>query len=481
MKLSKFEYKVYNFIREQDLLNDTKHVVVGVSGGADSICLLCVLKRISEYISDKNEDSFDLLAVHLNHNIRGEEAERDEKFVVDFCETNGIPIIVESRDVQGFANENGLSVEEAGRILRYEAFRKAADKFNDGDYVKIAVAHNENDNVETVLFNIVRGSGLKGLSGIPVKRDNIIRPLLCMRREEIETYLNDEKIDYVIDSTNLEVDYTRNKIRHKILPYLESNINQNVYSAIDNLSQHAMQADLYIENQVEKAYKKYVVGDTVKSEIKDEDYCIVSGVVRKCYANKSGALKDVTSTHISNIVRLFDSEVSREIELPYSIVAKRTYDGISFAEKKEEMESDSPKENVSFRVEKSEDEQIINGDGWKVRINSANKVEIDENIIKNKENKYTKYLDYDKINNDLFIRSRQNGDYLIVNSEGGRKKIKDYLSDMKIPRENRDEILMLADNSKVLWVIGYRISEDLKVTDETSRVLKVEFIKDENV
>ena len=480
MKLSKFEYKIYNFIRENDLLVNTKHVVVGVSGGADSICLVSVLKRISEYVSSKsgNGKSFDLLAVHINHNIRGKEAERDERYVVDFCKKQNIPLIVENLDVLGYSNDNNISVEEAGRIMRYEAFARAAEKFGDSSTVKIAVAHNEDDNVETVLFNIIRGSGLKGVSGIPVKRDNIIRPLLCTKREGIEAYLKNRGIDYVVDSTNLQVDYTRNKLRLMVIPYLEININKNLTSAISNLAKIAMQADEFIVHQVEKAYEKYVSDSVISSQILNEDECIISGVVRKCYADKAGQLKDITSTHVNNIIRLFESTVSSSIELPYGILAKRTYQGIMFVTKYEEQSSKKHKEYLCYRIEDSEEKQVIVGDGFRICIEVKLAKDVDEKIIKNKENQYTKYLDYDKIDNGLYVRSRQNGDYLVVNREGGHKKIKDYFSDMKIPIEERDNIMMVASGQKILWVIGYRISEDLKITENTKKILKMSYETD---
>lgn len=477
MKLSKFEYKIYNYIRENELMTNTRHVVVGVSGGADSICLVSVLKRISEYVSSKNGigRSFDILAVHINHNIRGNEAGRDENFVVDFCKKHNIPLVVENLNVTGYAKEKGLSLEEAGRVMRYEAFDRAVDQFDDKDKVKIAVAHNEDDNVETVLFNIIRGSGLKGVSGIPIKRGNIIRPLLCSKREGIEAYLKNRKIDYVVDSTNLQVDYTRNKLRLMVLPYLKININKNVFSAINNLSRIAGQADEFINHQVEKAYEKYVSDDIIDSQILNEDECIISGVVRKCYEDKAGKLKDITSRHVNNTVRLFASTVSSSIELPYGIIAKRTYKGILFTTKYEEQNNNKHKEYPCYKVENTEDKQVIVGKGFKINIEVKSAGDVDEKIIKNKENQYTKYLDYDKIEDDLYVRSRQNGDYLIVNSEGGHKKIKDYLSDMKIPREERDKILMLASGQKILWVIGYRISEDVKVTRNTTKILKISY------
>ena len=207
--------KVYNFIRENDMLQDGDTVVCGLSGGADSVCLLLSLLKNAEKLNISVE------ALHINHCLRGIESDRDEQFCRDLCRRLGVPFIAVSCDVKAFAEQNSLSTEEAARKLRYEQFHL----FSKGK--KLATAHNANDNLETVILNLSRGTALKGLAGIPVVRGNIIRPLLVCTRDEIERYLVSVGQDWITDSTNLSDDYTRNKIRHKILPLMQE-INTSV-------------------------------------------------------------------------------------------------------------------------------------------------------------------------------------------------------------------------------------------------------------
>ncbi|MDE7293582.1 MAG: tRNA lysidine(34) synthetase TilS, partial [Oscillospiraceae bacterium] len=189
-----------------NMLKGHGHVVAALSGGADSVCLLLVLKKLRERLN------FALSAVHINHNLRGEESDRDRDFCLRLCEREGIPIRVYSVNAAEYAEKKGYSTEEAARILRYDCFEKESERLSGA---LIATAHNMGDNTETVLFNLTRGTGVRGLGGIPYKRDNIIRPLLDVSREEIEKYLEAHGQDFVTDSTNLTDDYTRNRIRHR--------------------------------------------------------------------------------------------------------------------------------------------------------------------------------------------------------------------------------------------------------------------------
>src|SRR5699024_2969941 len=219
--------KVGSYICENDMLKMGDRIVIGVSGGADSVCLFYVfLDLVKKY-------NLELFVVHVNHGIRGQEADKDEAFVKSLCKEHRVSFISVKKDVPKIAKLEGLSEEEAGRNVRYEAFYQC---YLENACNKIAVAHNKNDNAETILFHLFRGSGIKGLSGIPPKRDSIIRPLLCVEREEIERYLEKKKIPYIIDRSNLEEDYTRNKIRHKVLSYAKDEIN---YGAVANITNSA--------------------------------------------------------------------------------------------------------------------------------------------------------------------------------------------------------------------------------------------------
>ncbi len=216
------EKKVNNYIREHDMLAAGDRAVVGVSGGADSICLLHLLASLQKTME------MELLAVHVHHGLRGEEAERDARFVEAVCRSLAIPCVIVREDVETYAREQGLSLEEAGRNLRYRAFRKAAEGWksrNGQGRYRIAVAHQKEDQVETILHNLFRGSGLRGLSGMAPVRGEIIRPLLCVGRQEVLDYLEENQHDYCVDSTNETLDYTRNKLRNYLIPEICREIN----------------------------------------------------------------------------------------------------------------------------------------------------------------------------------------------------------------------------------------------------------------
>lgn len=449
--------KVLNFVKKNRIFEYGDRVILGVSGGADSVCMLHLLYSLQE------ELGITLYVVHVNHGIRKEEAERDAEFVRRISERLGLPYQVFHLNVPGIAREKKMSEEEAGRQARYEIFENVAMEMNAN---KIAVAHNLNDNSETVLFNLFRGSKLKGLTGIPVRRGKIVRPILCLSRTEIEKYLNDHNLEYCIDSTNQKTDYSRNKLRLEILPYIKDNINSKAEYNIVNAAESLREVYDYIEYQTDIAYKEFVVEEMLLNSAKELSPVILKEVIRKWILHKTGKLKDITGTHIDMVVQLLNNTVSKKIELPYSLTIKKGYGGIEF-------------EKDSAPVKKIEKVLIENG---KIYLPEGVPISIEIEEI-DKENipdlLYTKWIDYDKINK-LTLRNRQPGDYIMVNDKGGKKKLKDYFIDMKIPREERDGILLLADGSHVVWIVGYRISEFFKVTDKTEHIIKLTYDKEQH-
>ena len=248
------EEKVFFCIEKYQMIPKNSHVIVGLSGGADSVCLLKLLK---EY---KKQQEFQLYAVHVNHHIRGEEAVRDEEFSKSVCQKLEVPFTVFHYDVPKLAGEEKLSLEEAGRNVRREAFEKVKKSIKMQGKKIIALAHHENDNAETVLHNLMRGSGAAGLGGIrPVsgEKDSYIRPLLFVKRAEIEKYLKGQGISWVTDSTNEETEYTRNKIRHQIIPVMEE-INPQAVSCIGRAAENMWKIEEYLQEQTDILYGKYV-------------------------------------------------------------------------------------------------------------------------------------------------------------------------------------------------------------------------------
>lgn len=446
-------HKVFDFIKQNRILEDGDSVLLGVSGGADSVCMLYVLDALKDKMSLK------LSVVHINHMIRGEAALRDADYVKEICDGLGISFQQIDIDVPTMAKNSGMSEEEAGRQARYETFERIAEECNIN---KIAVAHNLNDDSETILFHLFRGTGIKGLTGIPVKRDKIIRPLLCCTRAEIEGYLKEKNIRYCTDATNVQTDYTRNKIRLEVLPYIKENINQKAEYNIVNAAENLEEVLDYMDGEVEKAYKKYVNGNILSDESFSLHPAIFHMLVRKMIEQQAGKLKDITKTHIQAVEKLKDMEVSKKINLPYQLIAERTYQGIVI------------KTNLEEKVEQIRETLFTNG-----KICNNNIVEISQerktfDIENIPELVYTKWFDCDKIN-ELTLRNRQKGDYIIIDDSGRRKKLKDYFIDEKVPREERDKILLIADGSSIVWIIGYRISAHYKVTNSTTNIIKINY------
>ena len=472
------EKKIEKFIEENHMIEKGDHIVVGVSGGADSICLLDNLLRL------RNKYHILLTVVHIHHGIRGKEADEDMAYVESFCRQHNVRFLGYYFDIPEIAKKQHLSGEEAGRIKRYETFDQVVDEIEkNGGKGKIAIAHNANDNCETFLLNLFRGSGLAGLTGIRPVRDNIIRPLLCLTRKEIEEYLSLKNILYREDGTNKETDYTRNKLRLEVLPYVEKNINANVSGNITKTIQTLTEAHEFIEAYVEGIYMKVVtekkcdgeqVSETsILKELCNEKKIIRNLVIRKAIGRTAGRLKDITSTHIESVESLYSKEVSKASVLPYGLEAVRTYDGICIRRRTNSQENKIKSENNRIIIDI---DNILKESGqveFKGKTLTFDEVSLEKTSIV--ENKYTKWMSYDILKDTLEIRGRMTGDYMIIDNLGRRKKIKDLFIDMKIPRENRDDVLLLARGSEILWVIGYRMSEKCKVGKDTKKVIRVKY------
>lgn len=468
------------FVNNNNLINKNDSVIIGISGGADSVCLLKLLERLSKQMK------FIVVGVHINHNLRGEEALKDQQFVADLMEKCGFAHYEYSFDVEKIAKEKKQSVEEVARELRYSAFEKIGKKYKN---YKIAVAHNANDNAETILHNLIRGTGIKGATGISVVRNNIIRPLIKTTRDEIIEYLELINQEYRTDLSNMTDDYTRNKIRNNVIPYMKENINDKVVEHINVFGDQLKLADEFLNKIIDKSFDKYInISKSLKSdqdnaffipenEFKKEEEFIKKEIVKRTIELMAGKLKDITFIHIQNVLELFDKSVGKIIELPYNLVAIKEYDGVVLKTKSQKKQE---KENyIKVNGEGVYEKEGING---KFIIEIIDKEMLNNNKInlKNNSQTYTKYMDYDILNGDLFFRNRKMGDYFITNSKGDKKKLKDYFIDQKVPREKRDEIILMANGNKVCWIVGYRISEDCKITDNTKKILKITYEKEEN-
>lgn len=451
--------KVEKYIKENNLIENNDLIVVGVSGGADSVCLFLVLLEMKKIFSLK------INVVHINHGIRGIEADEDAEYVEKLCLEHGVCCEVFKFDIPGIALQRGISLEEAGREVRYETFQKVCVEKN---AQKIAVAHNLNDNAETILLSLFRGTGIKGLTGIKAKRNNIIRPLLCVERIEIEEYLKEKDISYRTDSSNLQEVYSRNKIRNTILPEVVKGVNSSAISHIVSAGKSLDEIEKFLESQTLKFYNGNVINIDNFMEL---DIVIKKRIIRKAIEETAGKLKDITSTHVEDVLSLCGKEVGKYIMLPYGLQAVRTYSEIVI----ENTGSEEKKQDIFIDLVKEGDYEISDNKG-KIKLSIIDKNE----YLKIVENMYTKCFDYDKIKDTLHLRTRKEGDIIQINPNGNTKKIKSYFIDEKIPSKERDKVLLVARDNHVIWVIGHRKSEAFKVTEETKKIILLEYYRGQN-
>lgn len=453
--------KIKRYIREFQMLEKGDRIVIGVSGGADSICLLRILTVLSK------EYALKLMAVHVEHGIRGEEAVGDMHFVQEQCRLLGVECRTFSCDIPALSKELKMSEEEAGRKARYEIFEQAAKEWGAG---KIAVAHHKNDQAETILYHLFRGSGLKGLGGISPVRENIIRPLLCVSRQEIEEYLENNRILYRTDSTNGETAYIRNKIRLQLLPLAEKEINAEAVEHIVKAGGYIAAAEAYLEKQAFAASSSVVKQEKKSCRIdveglKKEDWIIQNYVLMSCIERLAGTKKDLTNRHVEAVRELLDKESGKQLLLPYHIRARRDYEAVVLEIDKKEQK---PKiEPVIVPMEGAVLEPVT-GIELLFGMDDRKKNE------KIEENCYTKWFDYDKIKSTVQLRTKQQGDYICIDGQGNRQKLKAFFINKKIPRADRERIMLLADGNHIIWIIGFRISEAYKVTKETKHIWKVQ-------
>ena len=447
---------VRDYILQYNMILPKDEIIAGVSGGADSVCMFL---QLIEY---KRECDFDLKVVHINHMIR-EDASEDAAFVKDLCARYGVEFFLFEEDVLKLAKDKGISCEEAGREVRYERFKQVMSSKK----AKIAVAHNENDVAETVLFNIFRGTGIEGLASLMPVNKNIIRPLLGLSRVEIEAYLSEKGQQFKTDSTNAGCDYARNKIRNVMLPYAEENISSKSTEHIADLSKKMVLIREYIKKETEKAYLLAVTENEGSSVINLRVFSGLDPMLKRevlllVMEKLTPHRKDITGQHIASLLDVTLKDGEKRIDLPYGLEAVKQYDNLT-------VRNSIKNSKEAFEYEIGSDTDIFLPDG---RILSVRVFDRDESALIERKT-YTKWFDYDKIINCVKVRNRRAGDYITINSDMGKKSLKDYLIDCKIAKEQRDSIPLIADDSHILWVVGYRISEYYKVSDTTKRILQI--------
>lgn len=518
----KTEEKVFSYMEKHNMTSPGHSIVAGVSGGADSVCLLFVLLEYAKRVPLK------LAAVHVNHGLRPDAGE-DAAFVESLCRQEGVPFFLKEVDVNAFAASEKCSAEEAGRLLRYRAFRETAASLSAD---RIAVAHNGNDLAETTLFHLFRGSGLKGLCGIPPVREEIIRPLLCLQRDEIERYLKERGISFRTDSTNLEDDYTRNRIRHYVLPYAQEQVSSGAVAHICRTTELLSEVEEYLEQQTKEAMShcveiqgieavssrditgdktRDITGDRTGDRSRDmtgdrtgdktgdiaedrgngpfrflinvELFGKLHGAIQKrlllwLIKMLSPGYRDIAAVHVEEVLTLFEKEGNPALDLPFGITAERSYGQVLLWRGAKAVGDSLTDMELWVELPSGETKQPL-----VYELGDFGQAEISVFFLKKgqkiPQNQCTKWFDCDKIMESPILRFRRTGDFFcIADGHGGmvRKMLKDYMITEKIPRRDRGKVPLLAEGNHVLWLMGYRISEYYKINENTKRVLQVKLL-----
>lgn len=456
-------------IKRENLIEKNDKILIALSGGPDSICLLDIMIKL------KDEYNLTLYAAHLNHRIRGIDAQEDSLFCQKICKKNNVTFFVKNIDIPELAVQQSRGVEEVARDVRYDMFFDIKNKLGIN---KIAVAHNLDDQAETMLMKMFRGSGIQGLRGIDYKRkDGIIRPLLDIYKSQINEYCDVNNLNPRIDKTNFESDYSRNKVRLDLIPYIENNYCENIKQILSRTANVIRDDYNYIE-EVSKEHYELLVKNKSDDEIildlpllKNTDTAIQKRVIRLAILDIMGNLNNIENVHIVDSLSLLEKSDGKIINLPKNLKAYIKNEDYVITTKNQENEEIT----YEYKIE-------ING---KTVVNEIG-LTVTTSVLPAKDSlalpvsKYIKVFDYDKIVGSLYVRSRKIGDKLSPIGLTGTKKIKDILINKKIPADTKYMFPIISDDEQILWLLGYRISENYKIDDNTQRVIRIQLEYDDD-
>lgn len=468
--------KIKNYIIEKNMVKKGDKILIALSGGPDSIALTHVLYTLKEYFN------IQLFAAHVNHCVRGKEADEDENYAKEFCDKLNIPFFSLRIDINELAKNKGISTEMAGREVRYEFFNKIK---NENNIDKIALAHNSNDQAETLLMRIMRGTGIQGLIGIkPVRDEYYIRPILCIDRARIEDYCQGNNLMPRIDKTNLETIYSRNKVRLELIPYIKDNFNEDIIDTLNRLSETIEKDNDFIEEAASKYFNKYIkinIGEIIiDKNIFSLHESMITRVIRKALERLTGDLVNFEKVHIYDIIKLSKQGTGKSINLPKGVLVQNIYGDLVL--------SLLNKKNINLKKELKISQDLLDRDillkgvtldenvlGYKVSFKLINNKDI--NL---KTENLTKYFSIDKDIESIVIRSREDGDRFNPYGMMGTKKLKDIFIDLKIRKDLRDNIPLVLINDKIAWIVGYRVSNAFKVSRNSKNILEIKFEGEEN-
>ena len=449
--------KIEKYCITNKLIEKGDRIVVGVSGGPDSLCLLSLLNSL------KDKYELELIVVHINHSLR-EEADFEENYVKEMATKLNLKFFSKKVDINMLSKEKKCSTEEVARNVRYEFFREILVKTNAN---KIAVAHNKNDNAETVLMNIIRGTGNEGVSGIDNKNNDIIRPLICISRNEIEKYCEEKSLTAMIDKTNFETIYTRNKVRNLVIPILKE-INPDVIESLNRFSEIARDEEEFIEEYVDNIYNKIIKYDDKELYIEKDEFLklkigLKRRILRRAIYEFKNTLKDVSFKTINNAIdEIARSQNGNLIKIVPSVKILIQYNKLKLIKEKTEIEDYIYELNIPGRVYLKEINKWIT-----VEVKNAEDVGITE------KNPNIHFFDIAKTGKKLYVRNRKNGDYFYPTGMEGKKKLKDFFSDLKL--EKRDEIPIVTNGEEIIWVVGLRSSKNFLKDKSTKEVIIINY------
>jgi tRNA(Ile)-lysidine synthase len=472
--------KAFLTIEGYDLIRKAETVLCAVSGGPDSVALLTILKEINEM----QDLGWKIHIAHFNHGLRGKEADADEAFVKSLAEKLQLPFHRGAADVKALRKAEGLSLEEAARKARHAWLRETALGLGAADKgLKIALGHNLDDQAETILHRIIRGTGLRGLKGMaPIRRLSkkhdlyAVRPLIEVEREEIESFLKDRQLEFRTDATNADVSLTRNRLRRKLIPMIEKEFNPRVKTALVKLGQTAGSFYLLLREIADEVYENTkMLGGEDEVCLSVEEFAKLPPAIQTLIIDKAvravlGTLPHLNFEHYLEIISLCgDQGYAKAIRLPKGLEARReSYvlkiyrpkeapPPLRFAGQKLKVPGSTVIRKLNIRI----DAEVLEG-----------KIIGLKDYIRNKD--YTEeILDLDKIEGPLTVRVRKMGDTFNPLGARGRTKLKKFFIDAKVPKTMRDRVPLVSDKSRILWVVGYRLADDVRITDDTKKVLKL--------
>ncbi len=443
-------------------------LIIGLSGGRDSVCLAFCLKALSK------DMGFHLEAVHVNHHLR-KNADRDEAFCRELSEKWDIPLKVLHGDAESLALEKHLSLEDAARRVRYGCFLQA---LGGRENTYIVLAHHAVDQAETVLLHLLRGTGLKGLTGMSAvsmaEGVPVLRPMLEADDDMIRACVEENALVYVEDETNQDLSYTRNRIRHEVLPVLKT-INPSAVKTLDRTAQILQEDEECLSKMAKNAYRETEEGCLLLSCLTGEKAIDIR--ILQLWLKQLGAEKDIERVHLLDLLDLAAGRNGRSLMLPHGLTVQKSYDILNTIPVKSGQDATDANDAAANDAANADD---ANGQVRSGAKDSNTDIEAERTVLSIEEVAARfpsgipdlpaeKYFDLEKISGQAAWRRRAAGDYLLI--KNGKQKLKDLLINEKVPRPLRDAIPVLADESHVLWVLGMRISEDVKVTQMTQKVL----------